>query len=102
MAKTVAIYEDTPNGRFRLGVFTPRNATSVRHIGEQIRQRHPNISGIKTTALFEASVRDRLYSADSMAWSYHARQHGRSSSDWREAAAFVQRIETMPVQLSLL
>ena len=25
MAKTVAIYEDTPNGRFRLGVFTPRN-----------------------------------------------------------------------------
>lgn len=44
-------------------------------------------------------VRDLLHSADSMAWSFAARKEGRNSNDWREAAAFVARIDTMPVQL---
>ena len=48
--------------------------------------------GLKTTALTCQPIIDRLESADSMAWSFAARRAGRNSNDWREAAAFVQRI----------
>jgi hypothetical protein len=54
--------------------------------------------GLKVTALASARVRDALHSADSMAWSFAARKQGRSSNDWREAARWVARIETMGVQ----
>jgi len=54
--------------------------------------------GIKTTALGSGVVRDCLASADSMAWSFAARRQGRDQNDWREARAFAERIETMPVQ----
>ncbi len=54
--------------------------------------------GLKITALSSGVVRDLLHSADSMAWSFAARKQGRSANDWREAAAFVNRIATMPVQ----
>lgn len=49
--------------------------------------------GVKLTALQHPAVRDLLYSADSMAWSYHARKNGRNGNDWREAAAFAARID---------
>lgn len=49
--------------------------------------------GAKTTALESAEVRGLLHSADSMAWSFQARKQGRDANDWREAAAFVARIE---------
>lgn len=49
--------------------------------------------GAKTTALQSAEVRGLLHSADSMAWSFQARKQGRDANDWREAAAFVARIE---------
>src|SRR5215472_7655039 len=75
--------------------------TVLRAIGRQRPDLRLHGFGVKTWSLFEASVRDRLHSADSMAWSWHARMHGRSGSDWREAEAFVRRIETMPVQLAL-
>jgi hypothetical protein len=75
--------------------------TVLRAIGRQRPDLRLHGFGVKTTALAEGAVRDRLYSADSMAWSYHARKHGRPGSDWREAEEFVRRIETMPVQLSL-
>jgi hypothetical protein len=55
--------------------------------------------GLKSTALSSGVVRDCLYSADSMAWSYAARREGRNSNDYREAERFVARIATMPVQL---
>lgn len=51
--------------------------------------------GVKTTALLEPAVRGRLYSADSMAWSFAARRHGPGPSgrnDWREAKAFERQI----------
>jgi hypothetical protein len=54
--------------------------------------------GVKLTSLASGIVQDCLYSADSMAWSYGARMSGRNGNDWREAAAFVQRIEACPVQ----
>jgi hypothetical protein len=49
--------------------------------------------GVKQTALLHPGVRELLATADSMAWSYHARRNGRSANDWREAAAFAQRVE---------
>ena len=58
--------------------------------------------GLKTTALGSGLVRRLLHTADSMAWSLHARKNGRSANDWREAQAFVRKIETMPYQESLL
>lgn len=54
--------------------------------------------GIKVTALGSGVVRDCLYSADSMAWSFAARWEGRNAHDWREAKAYADRIETMPFQ----
>jgi hypothetical protein len=57
--------------------------------------------GLKLTALGEATIRDRLWSADSMAWSWAARRQGRNANDWREAARFVRRVETTDVQTGL-
>ena len=54
--------------------------------------------GLKVTALSSGVVRDCLHSADSMAWSFAARRQGRDANSWREAAAWVQRIDSMPVQ----
>ena len=54
--------------------------------------------GIKITALGSGVVRDCLYSADSMAWSFAARYEGRNGEDWREAAAYARRVEVMPYQ----
>lgn len=51
--------------------------------------------GLKTTALADGPIRAMLHSADSMAWSFHARRHGRNPNDWREARRFVRRI-TIP------
>jgi len=49
--------------------------------------------GVKETALLHPGVRALLYSADSMAWSFAARRQKRNSNDWREAQAFVERID---------
>lgn len=57
--------------------------------------------GVKVTSLGSALVRDLLWSADSMAWSYHARKHGRNGNDIGEAAHYVARVATMPQQMSL-
>lgn len=59
--------------------------------------------GVKTTALLHPDVRDRLYSADSMAWSFAARKQGRNSNDWREAQGFADRINawTPPLEWQL-
>lgn len=54
--------------------------------------------GVKTTALGSGIVRECLYSADSIAWSFAARRQGRDPNDWREAAAFAAAIDAMPVQ----
>jgi hypothetical protein len=48
--------------------------------------------GLKTTALDDRAIRAALHSADSMAWSFHARRHGRNPNDWREARRFERRI----------
>lgn len=58
--------------------------------------------GLKRTALKSGVVRDLLYSADSMAWSFAARKQGRNANDWREAVRFCAEIERMPVQESMV
>lgn len=57
--------------------------------------------GIKITALRSGLVRQLLYSADSMAWSYTARMNGGNANDYREAERFRHRIETMEIAYPL-
>jgi hypothetical protein len=49
--------------------------------------------GLKITALKSQVVRKLLWSSDSMAWSFAARWQGRNPNDWREAQAFVEKVE---------
>lgn len=48
--------------------------------------------GLKITALKDPEVRDLIWTADSMAWSFAARREGRNPNDWREALRFQERI----------
>lgn len=57
--------------------------------------------GVKVTSLAEQLVRDLLFSADSMAWSFAARYEGRDGNDPAEAVAYARRVATMPTQGSL-
>lgn len=57
--------------------------------------------GLKTTALKSELVRNLLYTADSMAWSFAARKQGRNANCWHEAEAFLQRIVAMPVRFNI-
>lgn len=84
-----------------VGSVCKRN-TSPREIAavlRAIKQTRPDLRlhgfGVKTTALQSQEVRELLYSADSMAWSLMARKQGRNANDWREAAAFLHRIESV-------
>lgn len=54
--------------------------------------------GLKTTALAHPLVRSLLDTADSMAWSFHARINGRNGNDWREAVRWASAITSRPVQ----
>jgi hypothetical protein len=86
-----------------VGSVCKRNSqpASVARVLQAIKRARPDLRlhgfGVKLTALQHPAVRDLLYSADSMAWSYHARKNGRNANDWREAAAFVERIKAAPV-----
>lgn len=54
--------------------------------------------GVKVTALASPTVRQLLYSADSLAWSSAARWEGRNANDWREAAGFAERVEGLSIE----
>lgn len=58
--------------------------------------------GLKTTALSSGLVRELLETADSMAWSFHARKQGRNANDWREAKAWTKKIDARATQFSML
>lgn len=51
--------------------------------------------GVKTTSLAHKAVRDLLFSADSMAWSFAARWEGRDANSPVEAAAFDSKIREL-------
>ena len=57
--------------------------------------------GVKITALAWQLIRDLLFSADSMAWSFSARRQGRDANSPIEAARYAKRVASMPTQLSL-
>jgi hypothetical protein len=58
--------------------------------------------GLKTTALGSGLVRELLYTADSMAWSFSARMQGRNANDWREARDWMEKMMSRAVQAPLM
>lgn len=101
---------DQYGDRLKLGMYAGVGSVCKRNgdvrqieaILSAIKNKRPDLQlhgfGLKTTALSSGVVRDCLYSADSMAWSFAARMQGRDSNDWREAMRFVRAIDTQPVQ----
>lgn len=71
-----------------------------------IKQNRPDLRlhgfGVKLTALQSGLIHQLLHSADSMAWSYHARKNGRSPNCWKEAASFWDKVHHRPIQRNLL
>jgi hypothetical protein len=69
----------------------------VENVLSTIKRARPDLRlhgfGLKTTALSHLPVRSALHTADSMAWSFHARINGRNGNDWREAKAWTAKIE---------
>jgi hypothetical protein len=57
--------------------------------------------GVKITALKFADIRDRLYSADSMAWSFAGRKIGKPN-DPKLAMDYVKRVNEQSVQMYLI
>ncbi|WP_250507636.1 hypothetical protein [Caballeronia sp. GAFFF3] len=57
--------------------------------------------GLKSTALSSWIVTELLHTADSMAWSFHARINGRNGNDWKEAKAWTDKINRRPMQYGL-
>jgi len=105
----LAMYGDrlSPGAYVGVGSICKRN-TDIRQIEEiltAIKRARSDLRlhgfGLKTTALSSWVVRDCLFSADSMAWSFAARRQGRNANDWREAKAFIDRIRIKPTQLSM-
>lgn len=81
-----------------VGSVCKRNANpmSIYMVLSAIKEERPDLRlhgfGLKKTALQETIIRDMLYSADSMAWSWAARREGRNANDWREAKAYVENL----------
>ncbi|MBA2706682.1 MAG: hypothetical protein H0U59_02610 [Gemmatimonadaceae bacterium] len=69
----------------------------IRRVLDAILAERPDLRlhgfGVQLRALKDPSVRRRLWSADSMAWSWNARMQGRDANDWREAAHYVEAVE---------
>lgn len=91
-------------GWIGVGSVCKRNGSpeAIATILRAIKDERPDVRlhgfGVKTTSLARGAVYDSLYTADSMAWSYHARKNGLKSNDINEALRFGRRIATMPVQ----
>ncbi len=82
-----------------VGSVCKRNAdpSAIRDVLYSILRERPDLRlhgfGLKTTAMRWPLIRQMLHSADSLAWSYHARKNGRDGNDWREAEAFTRRVQ---------
>lgn len=88
----------SPGMRMGVGSVCKRNGdvAQIEDILFAIKEKAPFLRlhgfGLKTTALRSEAVWTLLYSADSMAWSFHARINGRNANDWREAKKFEESI----------
>ena len=82
------------------------NPESVRNVLDAIIELRPDLRlhgfGIKKTCLQDSSIRDRLFSADSMAWNFACRYENRNPEDVNEAIKYKSIIETMPIQTNYL
>lgn len=82
-----------------VGTLCKRNSSpwQVMEVLYAIKRTRPDLKlhgfGLKLTALTNESIRNMLYSADSMAWSFAARKGGRNPNDYKEARIFLERIE---------
>ena len=91
-----------------VGSVCKRNASpaAIEDVLAAIHQARPDLRlhgfGLKLTALASDVVRTLLHSADSMAWSWHARINGRDGNDPAEAHRYVERVRKQPVQRSLI
>jgi hypothetical protein len=96
-------------GRMWVGVGSvcKRNADpfSIEAVLVAIKRERPDLRlhgfGVKFTALGSQLVRDLLFSADSMAWSFAARYEGRDGNDPAEAVRYGRRVATMATQLHI-
>ncbi len=74
------------------------NPFAIWRVLDTIKDARPDLRlhgfGLKKTSLKSPIIRDLLYSADSMAWSFAARRSGGNANDWREAKAFIEDIST--------
>lgn len=92
----IEMYEDRlPDSSWvGLGSVCQRNSSpaDIQLIISRIASKRPDLRlhgfGIKTTALKRKAIRENLYSADSMAWSYNARRNGGDANSPYEAREF--------------
>jgi len=81
------------------------NPESVAAVLLAIKRERPDLRlhgfGLKISSLRLQLVRDLLFSADSMAWSFAARMEGRDGNDPAEARRYQRRVAAMAVQLHL-
>lgn len=77
----------------------------IRSVLHAIKKERPTLKlhgfGLKQTALSDGFVRQCLFSADSMAWSFAARKNGRNANGLEEALRFENQIQNQPYQLGL-
>lgn len=82
-----------------------KSAAAIEEVLFAVKRARPDLRlhgfGLKLSALKSATVRDLLYSADSMAWSFAARKRGENPNHWSSAAAFVRRIDEQLQQRSV-
>jgi hypothetical protein len=90
-----------------VGSVCKRNSSveSIINVLEAIKNKRPDLRlhgfGLKQTSLRNSRIRDLLYSADSMAWSYAARKRGGNPNDYREAIKFSDKIDNQQIQLEV-
>lgn len=102
-------YGDRLRPRMWVGVgsICKRNAdpSAIEAVLLAIKRERPDLRlhafGIKLIALGSQLVRELLFSADSIAWSFAARYEGRDPNDPAEAQRYTRRVREMPVQLYL-
>ena len=89
-----------PNAWIGVGSVCKRNRhpAEVAAILQTVKKALPDVRlhgfGIKKTALAYAPVREMLHTADSMAWSWAARQEGRDANCWREAKRYIRSMKS--------
>lgn len=73
-----------------------RNPQAILEVVGSIHRERPDLKlhgfGVKLTALKDPAIRNLLWSADSMAWSFNARINGRDQNDPKEARAWADRM----------